>query len=127
LGCSEQPYLVGDLATRCTIMYGRIFYNFYFSGHTHVCVASQEEWRQRHSRDANPGSDIWIIVCADRTFVRYIGLSFIHFEPFPHSWYGWSAQAKLHWIMPIIGSVIFGFGMMATLYAFISHACGISF
>ncbi|KIY52336.1 MFS general substrate transporter [Fistulina hepatica ATCC 64428] len=24
-------------------------------------------------------------------------------------WYGWSAQAKLHWIMPIIGTGIFGF------------------
>lgn len=26
------------------------------------------------------------------------------------SWYGWSAQAKIHWIMPIIGTAIFGFG-----------------
>jgi len=26
------------------------------------------------------------------------------------SWYGWSAQAKLHWIMPIVGTGIFGFG-----------------
>ncbi|KAF9073047.1 multidrug resistance protein 4 [Rhodocollybia butyracea] len=25
-------------------------------------------------------------------------------------WFGWSAQAKIHWIMPIIGSGIFGFG-----------------
>ncbi|KAJ3862106.1 multidrug resistance protein 4 [Lentinula novae-zelandiae] len=25
-------------------------------------------------------------------------------------WYGWSAQAQIHWIMPIIGSGIFGFG-----------------
>ncbi|KIK56610.1 hypothetical protein GYMLUDRAFT_75996 [Collybiopsis luxurians FD-317 M1] len=25
-------------------------------------------------------------------------------------WYGWSAQARVHWIMPIIGSGIFGFG-----------------
>ncbi|KAF4574845.1 hypothetical protein EYR36_006196 [Pleurotus pulmonarius] len=30
------------------------------------------------------------------------------------SWYGWSAQARLHWIMPIIGSGIFGFGLMTT-------------
>lgn len=22
-------------------------------------------------------------------------------------WYGWSAEARLHWIMPIIGSAIF--------------------
>ncbi|KAF8830696.1 hypothetical protein HHX47_DHR2001051 [Lentinula edodes] len=29
-------------------------------------------------------------------------------------WYGWSAQAQIHWIMPIIGSGIFGFGMMTT-------------
>ncbi|KAJ7607772.1 hypothetical protein DFH06DRAFT_1149316 [Mycena polygramma] len=28
-------------------------------------------------------------------------------------WYGWSAEAKLHWIMPIIGSGIFGFGSSA--------------
>lgn len=30
-------------------------------------------------------------------------------------WYGWSAQAHLHWIMPIIGATIFGFGLIATL------------
>ncbi|KAF5373395.1 hypothetical protein D9757_009759 [Collybiopsis confluens] len=29
-------------------------------------------------------------------------------------WYGWSAQAHIHWIMPIIGSGIFGFGVMTT-------------
>ncbi|KAF8644914.1 hypothetical protein AX16_008197 [Volvariella volvacea WC 439] len=29
-------------------------------------------------------------------------------------WYGWSAQAKLHWIMPIIGTGFFGFGLMTT-------------
>ncbi|KAF5351507.1 hypothetical protein D9758_007243 [Tetrapyrgos nigripes] len=28
-------------------------------------------------------------------------------------WYGWSAAARVHYIMPIIGSGIFGFGMMA--------------
>ncbi|KAH7126691.1 MFS multidrug transporter-like protein [Dendryphion nanum] len=27
-------------------------------------------------------------------------------------WYGWSAQAKLHWIMPNIGAVIFSSGMI---------------
>ncbi|TFK72092.1 multidrug resistance protein 4 [Pluteus cervinus] len=32
------------------------------------------------------------------------------FVPIGLFWYGWSAQAKLHWIMPIIGSGIFGFG-----------------
>ncbi|KAL0570705.1 hypothetical protein V5O48_011256 [Marasmius crinis-equi] len=32
------------------------------------------------------------------------------FIPIGLFWYGWSAQAKAHWIMPIIGSGIFGFG-----------------
>lgn len=32
-----------------------------------------------------------------------------------HSWYGWSAHAKIHWIMPIIGTGIFGFGLMCCL------------
>ncbi|KAE9404187.1 multidrug resistance protein 4 [Gymnopus androsaceus JB14] len=32
------------------------------------------------------------------------------FIPIGLFWYGWSAQAKIHWIMPIIGSGIFGFG-----------------
>ena len=36
------------------------------------------------------------------------------FVPIGIFWYGWSAQAKLHWIMPIIGSGIFAFGMMTT-------------
>ncbi|KAJ7284485.1 multidrug resistance protein 4 [Mycena rebaudengoi] len=27
-------------------------------------------------------------------------------------WYGWSADQEIHWIMPIIGAGIFGFGMM---------------
>ncbi|KXN92560.1 hypothetical protein AN958_06857 [Leucoagaricus sp. SymC.cos] len=43
--------------------------------------------------------------------VLFIGSIFIPIGVF---WYGWSAQAKLHWIMPIIGSAIFGFGMMTT-------------
>ncbi|KAK0192500.1 multidrug resistance protein 4 [Armillaria mellea] len=36
------------------------------------------------------------------------------FVPVGLFWYGWSAQAKVHWIMPIIGSGIFGFGTMTT-------------
>ncbi|ESK94908.1 mfs multidrug [Moniliophthora roreri MCA 2997] len=36
------------------------------------------------------------------------------FVPVGLFWYGWSAQARIHWIMPIIGSGIFGFGMMTT-------------
>ncbi|RDX53972.1 multidrug resistance protein 4 [Lentinus brumalis] len=36
------------------------------------------------------------------------------FVPVGIFWYGWSAQAQIHWIMPIIGTGIFGFGMMTT-------------
>lgn len=36
------------------------------------------------------------------------------FVPVGLLWYGWSAQLHAHWIMPIIGSAIYGFGMMTT-------------
>ena len=36
--------------------------------------------------------------------------SVLLFPFLPFSWYGWSAQARIHWIMPIIGTGIFGFG-----------------
>ncbi|KNZ78710.1 hypothetical protein J132_10815 [Termitomyces sp. J132] len=36
------------------------------------------------------------------------------FVPIGLFWYGWSADAGIHWIMPIIGSGIFGFGMMSS-------------
>ncbi|KAJ8503481.1 hypothetical protein ONZ45_g10830 [Pleurotus djamor] len=39
------------------------------------------------------------------------------FVPVGLFWYGWSAEAKLHWMMPIVGSGIFGFGMMTTCLA----------
>ncbi|KAJ3571950.1 hypothetical protein NP233_g3420 [Leucocoprinus birnbaumii] len=47
--------------------------------------------------------------------MRIPALSFgSFFIPVGLFWYGWSAQAKIHWIMPIIGSGIFAFGMMTT-------------
>ncbi|KAG2367887.1 major facilitator superfamily domain-containing protein [Suillus spraguei] len=36
------------------------------------------------------------------------------FVPAGLLWYGWSAQAKAHFMMPIIGTAIFGFGLMTT-------------
>lgn len=38
-------------------------------------------------------------------------------------WYGWSAQARVHWIVPIVGTVFIGMGVVFT-YARL--ACGIS-
>ncbi|KAH7916329.1 major facilitator superfamily domain-containing protein [Hygrophoropsis aurantiaca] len=36
------------------------------------------------------------------------------FVPIGLFWYGWSAQAQIHWSMPIIGTGFFGFGLMTT-------------
>ncbi|KAH8804190.1 major facilitator superfamily domain-containing protein [Flagelloscypha sp. PMI_526] len=33
------------------------------------------------------------------------------FPPIGLLWYGWSAQAKIHWMMPIVGGSIFTFGL----------------
>lgn len=33
-------------------------------------------------------------------------------------WYGWSAEAKIHWVVPILGTTLFGMGMMP---AFVSY------
>ncbi|KAG1850195.1 major facilitator superfamily domain-containing protein [Suillus subalutaceus] len=38
------------------------------------------------------------------------------FAPVGLLWYGWSAQAEINFIMPIIGTAIFSFGLMATLW-----------
>lgn len=34
--------------------------------------------------------------------------------PIGFLWYGWSAQAQTHWIVPILGTVLIGFGMFST-------------
>ncbi|KAG1741322.1 multidrug resistance protein 4 [Suillus lakei] len=39
------------------------------------------------------------------------------FVPVGLFWYGWSAQAKVHFMMPIIGAAIFGFGIMTASLA----------
>jgi len=36
-------------------------------------------------------------------------------------WYGWSAERQLHWIMPIIGTAIFGFGFVAYMMPIILY------
>lgn len=37
---------------------------------------------------------------------------FACFVPISFFWYGWAAYYKTHWIVPIIGLIPFGFGMM---------------
>lgn len=36
------------------------------------------------------------------------------FTPVGLFWYGWSAEAKAHWIVPILGTVFIGMGMVFT-------------
>ncbi|KAI1133863.1 MFS general substrate transporter [Hypoxylon sp. FL0543] len=36
-------------------------------------------------------------------------------------WYGWSVQAQVHWIMPNIGSVLFGFGIINGMQTITSY------
>ncbi|KAJ0421805.1 major facilitator superfamily domain-containing protein [Aspergillus carlsbadensis] len=42
----------------------------------------------------------------------FVGSMFI---PLGLFWYGWSVQARVHWVMPNIGMVIFGFGAIMCL------------
>jgi hypothetical protein len=46
-----------------------------------------------------------LVYCKDIT-VTYI-VDIINFKC---RWYGWSAEAKIHWMMPIVGTGIYGFG-----------------
>ncbi|KIM71778.1 hypothetical protein PILCRDRAFT_16737 [Piloderma croceum F 1598] len=39
----------------------------------------------------------------------------VFFIPIGLLWYGWSAATRIHWIMPMIGAGIFGFGYMTAL------------
>lgn len=41
------------------------------------------------------------------------------FMPIGLFWYGWSVQAKAHWIVPILGTGVIGFGLLMT---FVSHS-----
>jgi hypothetical protein len=43
------------------------------------------------------------------------------FAPIGLFWYGWSAQAQVHWIMPIIGSAIFIMGVVTILVALLNY------
>ena len=52
------------------------------------------------------------------------------FSPIGLFWYGWSAEKELHWIMPIIGTMWVGLGLLATFMpvqtylvdAYVEHA-----
>jgi hypothetical protein len=39
------------------------------------------------------------------------------FLPIALFWYGWSAEAKIHWVMPVIGTMWFGIGIVSIFVA----------
>src|SRR5271170_790375 len=39
------------------------------------------------------------------------------FLPIALFWYGWSAEAEIHWIMPVIGTLFFGIGIVSIFVA----------
>ncbi|PYH99774.1 hypothetical protein BO71DRAFT_394010 [Aspergillus ellipticus CBS 707.79] len=54
-------------------------------------------------------------------------LLFAVFVPISFLWYGWAADKHVHWIVPIIGLMPFGFGMMgifAPIQTYFIDACG---
>ncbi|ETI29614.1 hypothetical protein G647_02067 [Cladophialophora carrionii CBS 160.54] len=70
---------------------------------------------------------------SDRTIVRLVKrnngiyepemrltmcLYFACFVPISFFWYGWSIQAQVHWISPIMGLFPFGFGMIGIFISF---------
>jgi MFS family permease len=56
------------------------------------------------------------------------------FIPIGLFWYGWSAEKQLHWMMPIVGTGLVGFGMLASFLpiqtylvdAFTEHAASVT-
>lgn len=55
-------------------------------------------------------------------------LFFAFFIPISFFWYGWSAEKKTHWIVPILGLLPFGFGTMgifAAIQTYFIDAAGV--
>ena len=75
--------------------------------------ACRQEWRSWKARDAHSSAMCWVPVCSRWTTVRTSLVRCIYIMDtfnFKCRWYGWSAEAKLHWMMPIVGTGIYGFG-----------------
>ncbi|CAK5261968.1 unnamed protein product [Mycena citricolor] len=88
----------------CGLMYGGLGAGFMLAA---FCNARYSNVFYKYLADKNGG----VGEPEMRIPPMFIGSVFV---PLGLLWYGWSAQAKLHWIMPVIGSGIFGYGMMTT-------------
>lgn len=62
---------------------------------------------KRASKKGEPEPEVWLRLMIVGAFAIPIGLF----------WYGWSVQAKVHWLCPIVGSGLFSFGL---LFIFVS-------
>jgi hypothetical protein len=43
--------------------------------------------------------------------------------PIGFFWYGWSAEAQAHWIVPIIGTLFIGLGSLFVIVSVITPIC----
>jgi hypothetical protein len=82
-----------------------LFFSLYFS-------AFRKEWRSWKTRDAHSGSMCWVPIYSCWSTVRSRHITYIIWTAINSKcrWYGWSAEAKLHFMMPIVGTGIYGFG-----------------
>ena len=76
-------------------------------------LAGSRKRGERNARDEDPNTYIWFFLHSNWIAVG----DPLEVEASPYtlfSWYGWSAQARIHWIMPLIGTCIFGFALMTS-------------
>ena len=69
---------------------------------TKACDELVIRYQRRHDGE-QPNAEIRLLPMAWVSPLAAIGLF----------WYGWSAQERLHWIVPILGTAIFGTGVTA--------------
>lgn len=58
------------------------------------------------------------VAAGGRKMPEFRLLPMVYFSPFVCVglfWYGWSAEARVFWLMPIVGTLLFGFGLFATM------------
>jgi MFS family permease len=123
--------IVASLAIYLALIYGCLYLLF-----TTVTLVFQRTygWRPELTGLAYIGLGLGFIcgqvlfgMTSDRTVVRLVKrnngvyqsemrltmcLFYACFVPISFFWYGWSIQAQVHWISPIIGLFPFGFGMI---------------
>lgn len=79
-------------------------------------AACRTKWRSCHTGDAYPRVDHREFLRTRRTPVSSVlSGKRLHTVDTYFSWYGWAAQAKAQFMVPIVGAGVFSFAMMGTL------------